>query len=89
MPQVLRCKDCKKEFPLTEEDRNVALIDLIEQGKIERGHIWTSLLEEEETGCQLRHETEEDMMEEQADNEVCPTCGVPHGSNPYMGCGLP
>lgn len=31
---------------------------------------------------------EERYYDERADSEICPECGVPHGSNPYTGCGL-
>jgi hypothetical protein len=36
----LRCKDCKKEFIITMKDMDVALIELIKQGKIDGGHVW-------------------------------------------------
>ena len=53
---VLRCKDCKKEFPITEADRDVPLSVLIEQGKIDGGHVWNFKGKK----YALRHGTEED-----------------------------
>ena len=79
----LRCKDCRKTFTVPSD---VALQDLIEQGKVEGGHVWTEAFYGEK--YQLRHTTREDRLEEQADKEICSVCGVPHGPNPYTGCEL-
>jgi len=80
---VLRCKDCKKEFPITEEDELVPLQKLIEQGKVDGGHLWYRGRKYD-----LRHRSYSDILEEQADREICSICGVPHDSNPTTGCEL-
>lgn len=58
--KVLCCKNCKKEFQITEADRDTALIDLIEQGKIEGGHVWNMRGRK----YALRHPTRDELAEE-------------------------
>lgn len=65
-----RCVNCHKVFIIK---NNVPLNQQVS------GHTW---LGEQ----RLRHLTREDWLEEQADQEICPVCGVPHGPNPYTGC---
>lgn len=49
------------------------------------GHTWDG--ETKAGRSRVRLLTCEDELEMMADSEVCPECGVPHGPNPYTGCG--
>jgi len=70
---VVRCKNCHKVFVIKNDQ------PLNEQVF---GHTWFG-------ENLLRHITREDEMDAEAERELCPKCGVPHGSNPYTGCNLP
>lgn len=72
-------------------DSNKPLMDALP------GHTWAKVTDEKsgeiidnKKGFELvRFRTHEDELEDEADEEICPTCGVPHGPNPYTGCNLP
>jgi len=69
---ALKCVDCGKIFII---DENVSL------NKQVAGHTWKG-------DYTLRELTYEDWLNSEAEKELCPVCGVPHGPNPYTGCEL-